>query len=220
MIEAPSLPRPSPDDRPIIGRTVDLERLDLDRHGHGLWQAIGEDRRIWSGIPVGPFEDQQSFAVWLSDRSQLPNAALYAIIDKRGDRRRVAGLFLLLQINPAMGTLEIGLVYGAALTRQIGGTEAFFLIARHIFEALQYRRLEWRCNTRNEASRRAATRFGFTLEGVLRQTMWIKGANCDTAVYSMLDREWPEVGKRLCAWLAPENFSPDGRQIRPLSAFE
>lgn len=65
---------------------------------------------------------------------------------------------------------------------------------------------------------RAAARFGFVLEGTLRQHRWIKGANYDTAVHAILDREWPAIAARFAAWLAPENFSADGRQIKALSA--
>jgi RimJ/RimL family protein N-acetyltransferase len=85
-----------------------------------------------------------------------------------------------------------------------------------VLDTLSYRRLEWRCDPRHAASRRAAERFGFTEEGTLRQTMWTKNRNWDTVVYSILDREWPEIEKRLEAWLAPGNFDVEGRQIRPL----
>jgi RimJ/RimL family protein N-acetyltransferase len=215
MTGAPSLPRPPVDAVSLPGRTVDLERLDLTRHGRDLWHAIGADPALWGAIPPDPFPDEPAFTAWLAERIQRPDGALYAIVDKAS--RSAAGLFFLAQIVPSMGTLEIGLVYGPALRRRIGGTEAFFLIARYLLGTLRYRRLEWRCNTRHDASRRAAERFGFTLEGLLRQHRWIKGRNYDTAVFSMLDREWPAIEARLAAWLAPANFTADGRQITALA---
>jgi RimJ/RimL family protein N-acetyltransferase len=81
---------------------------------------------------------------------------------------------------------------------------------------LRFRRLEWRCGPDHTASRRAADRYGFTLEGVARQTMWTKGRSWDTAVYSLLDHEWPQASARLQGWLSPENFDADGRQLRAL----
>ena len=195
MTDTPSLPRPPVDATLLVGRIVDLERLDVERHGPGLWEAIGRDR------------------------SQQTDRALYAVIDKRGPRPQVVGLYFLLQINPAMGTAEIGLIYGAALSRQTGGTEAFFLLARYVLETLGYRRLEWRCAASHTASRRAALRFGFTAEGILRQTAWAKGESWDTAMFSILDREWPAIGARLAAWLTPENFTESGHQIRALAEF-
>lgn len=66
-----------------------------------------------------------------------------------------------------------------------------YLMARHAFEDLGYRRYEWKCNARNQPSRAAALRLGFTFEGIFRQHMIVKGQNRDTAWYSMLDLEWP-----------------------------
>jgi hypothetical protein len=67
---------------------------------------------------------------------------------------------------------------------------------------------------------RAAGRFGYTREGVLRQNAWIKGRNWDTAVYAILDGEWPRRAARLAAWLAPDNFDAKGRQIKALTAMD
>src|SRR4051812_43009367 len=91
-------------------------------------------------------------------------------------------------------------------------TEAMYLMARHVFETLDYRRYEWKCNDLNAASKRAALRFGFTFEGIFRQHMIIKGRNRDTAWYSMLDSEWPTVRAGFERWLDPGNFGDEGRQ--------
>jgi len=95
-------------------------------------------------------------------------------------------------------------------------TEAFYLFARHIFDELGYRRFEWKCNALNEPSRRAANRFGFKFEGIFRQHMVIKGENRDTAWYSMLDGEWPQLKESLAEWLRPENFDAEGKQLTRL----
>ncbi len=88
---------------------------------------------------------------------------------------------------------------------------------RHVFDDLGYRRLEWKCNALNEASMRAARRFGFTYEGTFRQHMVVKGRNRDTAWFSLLDREWPAVRAAFERWLAPANFDAAGRQRTSLS---
>ncbi|HEX2553496.1 MAG TPA: GNAT family protein [Microvirga sp.] len=214
--DAPHLPRPPFDAALIAGSEVDLERLDPPRHGPDLWQAIGRHDALWLQIPSGPFPDETAFGDWLVDRSRRDACALYAIV-LRGEPRRAAGLFFLMQIAPQAGTVEMGLVYGEGLQRQRAGTEAFFRLADHVLHAQGYRRLEWRCGSDHAGSRRAALRYGFTREGTLRQTNWIKGRNWDTAVYSILDREWPVLSARLARWLAPENRGPDGRQIVPLA---
>jgi RimJ/RimL family protein N-acetyltransferase len=210
----PALPCLHPSTLTIPGRLVDLERADVARHAAGLWTAIGTDRELWSLIPPGPFADEAAFTEWFADRAGRAESTLYTIVDRAA--AKPAGLFFLLGVDTAMGVVEMGLVYGQSLTRRTAGTEAFFLLARHVLDTLSYRRLEWRCAPDHTASRRAAERFGFTEEGILRQTMWTKGRSWDTVVYAILDREWPQIEKLLEAWLAPENFGVDGKQIRPL----
>lgn len=216
MQRFPDLPRPPLDDEIIAGRTVDLERANLLRHGEDLWRAIGSRDELWGGIPSGPFGTEADFYQWLGGRLGRDDQRAFTIVDKTGDRREAAGLFFLLQVKPDMGTCEMGLVYGPALMRTVAGTEAVYRLARYVMEANGYRRLEWRCGPDNLASVRAASRYGFTYEGTLRQTYWLKGHSWDTRVYSILDSEWPAIGARFEAWLAPENFDSEGRQIRAL----
>jgi RimJ/RimL family protein N-acetyltransferase len=217
MVEiVPKLPCDFPAVPAMSGRTVDLELAAPALHGADLWPAIGADPALWALIPPGPFDDRAAFMNWLADRASRPDAVLYAIIDK-AEGRRAAGLYFLLNVDTAMGVLEIGLVYGPALRRRVQGTEAFFLIAGTVFERLGYRRLEWRCNPDNLASREAALRYGFTFEGLMRQSLWVKGRNWDTALYAMTDGDWFAVAPRLRAWLAPDNFGPDGRQFSKLN---
>ena len=91
-------------------------------------------------------------------------------------------------------------------------TEALYLHARYVFEALGYRRFEWKCNDLNEPSKAAARRFGFTFEGVFRQHMIVKGNSRDTAWFAMLDGEWPAIRVEFERWLDPLNFDADGSQ--------
>ena len=74
---------------------------------------------------------------------------------------------------------------------------------RHAFDELGYRRLEWKCDSLNQASRRAAERFGFRFEGVFRSHMVVKGRNRDTAWFAITDGEWPAVRAGFSAWLEP-----------------
>ena len=115
--------------------------------------------------------------------------------------------------------IEVGHIwFSPALQRTRMATEAIYLMARHSFDDLGYRRLEWKCDALNEPSRRAAERFGFTFEGVFRQHMVVKGRNRDSAWFSILDGEWPRIRAAFEAWLAPDNFDADGRQRQSLSA--
>jgi RimJ/RimL family protein N-acetyltransferase len=118
-----------------------------------------------------------------------------------------------MRIAPEFGVIEIGnIVFGPELQRTTAATEAIYLMARHAFDDLGYRRLEWKCNALNAASRNAADRLGFTFEGVFRQHMIVKGRNRDTAWYAVIDADWPPIRAGLEAWLDPGNFDDDGVQ--------
>ena len=118
-----------------------------------------------------------------------------------------------LRITPEFGVIEIGHIwFGLELRRTTAATEAIYLLARHALDDLGYRRLEWKCNALNAASRRAAERFGFTFEGVFRRHQIVKGRNRDTAWYAITDDDWPMIRGGYESWLAPENFNDDGLQ--------
>lgn len=211
-------PRPPVDAARLEGRTVELRRVDPDRHSRGLWEAVGRHRDLWGATPAEPFADEPAFRAFLIERGAKPDQVLYAVVAKGRDLGEIiVGLFLIVSIQPQMGTAELGLVYGAGLKQSTAGTETVMLALRHLFEDLGYRRVEWRCNTTNAPSMSAARRYGFTLEGVLRQHRWLKGANCDTAVHAILDHEWPSHARRFEAWLDPGNFDASGRQRRALA---
>jgi RimJ/RimL family protein N-acetyltransferase len=128
-----------------------------------------------------------------------------------------AGYASYMRIDPAQGVVEVGnILLSPRLQRTTAATEAMYLMARHVFDDLGYRRYEWKCNALNEPSRRAALRYGFTFEGIFRQHMVIKGQNRDTAWFSMLDHEWPARKAAFEAWLGPANFDPNGHQLRSL----
>ena len=87
---------------------------------------------------------------------------------------------------------------------------------RYVFEVLGYRRVEWKCNSLNEPSRRAALRLGFQYEGRFRQALVTKGHNRDTDWFSIIDKEWEKLDRAFQNWLAADNFSADGKQIKSL----
>jgi RimJ/RimL family protein N-acetyltransferase len=122
-----------------------------------------------------------------------------------------------MRITPEVGVIEIGHIwFGPPLQRTTAATEAIYLLARQVFDDLGYRRLEWKCNALNAASRRAAERFGFTFEGIFRKHQVVKGRNRDTAWYAITDDEWPAIRDAFERWLAPENFDAEGAQRRSL----
>lgn len=200
----------------LEGRYGRIEKLKTDHHGRSLWEAVRGHDGIWTYMSTyGPFADELTFIEWLFTRERLEDPYSYAVVDAAG---RALGIVTLMEILPAMRRIEVGhIVYSPVLQRTPLGTEAQYLMARYVFETLGYRRYEWKCNALNAASMRAALRYGFTFEGILRQHMIAKGRNRDTAYYSMLDSEWPARKAEFERWLTPENFDASGRQKTKLT---
>jgi RimJ/RimL family protein N-acetyltransferase len=193
---------------------VRLEPIKVAAHAsilYALSHARPEDAGLWTYLPYGPFADQGAFERWLADCARSDDPLFFAIVDEASGN--ASGMASYLNIVPANGCIEIGHIWFAPpLQKTRGATEAIFLMMRHVFDDLGYRRLEWKCNALNEASMRAARRFGFTYEGTFRQHMVVKGRNRDTAWFALLDHEWPAVRAAFERWLAPANFDPAGRQ--------
>ena len=79
--------------------------------------------------------------------------------------------------------------------------------------------MEWKCDDLNVPSKRAALRFGFQYEGTFRQDRIAKGRNRNTAWFSIVDEEWPELEQAYISWLHPNNFEHDGQQKNRLQNF-
>jgi RimJ/RimL family protein N-acetyltransferase len=209
VVETREAARPGP--VVLEGRSCRVEKTDPARHGDSLWRAVKDDESLFTYMGYGPFADRAAFDAWLGARAGAAAPFSYSVIDKASGE--AAGTVTLMEIRPAMRVIEMGnIVYGTPLQRTLAATEAQYLVARYVFEALGYRRYEWKCNALNGPSRRAALRLGFTFEGLFRQHMIVKGRNRDTAWFSMLDSEWPTRKAAFERWVAPENFDADGRQ--------
>ncbi|KAL3661133.1 hypothetical protein V7S43_013742 [Phytophthora oleae] len=83
---------------------------------------------------------------------------------------------------------------------------------------LGYRRIEWRCDSCNLSSRGAATRFGFTYEGLFRQAFVYRGRNRDSTWFSIIDSDWESgIKDTFERWLVNSNFNDEGKQKLRLS---
>lgn len=213
-------PRPRPERKLFEGRYVRLEPLDAQVHGDGLYEASSvadiDGRFVW--LPDNPPQGRADFQPWLDTAAASADPMFFAVIDRQSGK--IAGRQTFMRIDAANGVAEIGNIYwGPLISRRPAATEALFLFADHIFRELGYRRFEWKCNNNNTPSKRAAERFGFSFEGIFRQHLIVKGANRDTAWYSIIDGEWPDLSAAFTAWLDPDNFDAEGRQKRRLEDF-
>jgi len=209
------LPVAAPQKRPLDGATVRLEPVDPARHAEDLFTSSLGSPAVWTYLGYGPFADLASFRAWLAERAKETDPLFHAVVDRATGK--AAGMASFMRITPAMGVIEIGHIWFApAIQKTRQATEAIFLMMRHVFDELGYRRLEWKCDALNAASRRAAARFGFAFEGIFRQHMIYKGRNRDTAWFGMTDGDWPRVKAAFERFLAPENFDAAGKQRQKL----
>ncbi len=156
-------------------------------------------------------------AHWIAGKVNDDAPVPYAVVDLRSEQ--AVGIVSYMAIEREMGTVEIGHVTRSRRMKNTPlGTEAVWLLLKNGFDH-GYRRLEWKCDSMNVASRRAAERLGFSWEGRLRQRLVRKGRTRDSDMLSIIDGEWPARDAALRAWLAAENFTADGQQIKRLEAF-
>jgi RimJ/RimL family protein N-acetyltransferase len=207
-----------PEAEALEGQTVTLLPLDPARDVEALFAAShlpDGDPGVWHYLFVGPFENVGEFRAVVEAAAGQSDPLWFSVVPV--DLGVAAGMVTYLRIDANMGSIEIGNIwFGPQLRRTTAATEAIYLLARHAFDDLGYRRFEWKCNALNAPSRRAAERFGFRFEGIFRQHMVVKGRNRDTAWFSITDAEWPRVRNGFEAFLDSGNFDDQGHQRRSL----
>jgi RimJ/RimL family protein N-acetyltransferase len=209
---------PFPPHATLPGRYCRVEPLDAARHAGDLFAAQGEDAAgaRWTYSFHGPYSNFPAYEEWMKGAQGSRDPQFYAIVD--GASGLAVGSCAYMRIEPKHGVIEIGNIYfSPRLAQTRAATEAMFLLMSNAF-ALGYRRYEWKCDSCNLPSRAAATRFGFTYEGMFRQAIVNKGRNRDTTWFAIIDGDW-NGGLRdaYLRWLDPANFDAAGRQKVRLS---
>ncbi len=202
----------------LRGSHILLRPIDAEKDAEQLYAVSHPphgDPAIWTYLPDGPYKSIEHLRQTLT-WAWTSTDPLYFTFTRLANERPL-GWASYLRITPEFGVIEIGHVWFARdLQGTTAATEAIYLLISHAFDDLGYRRVEWKCNALNAASRRAAERFGFTFEGVFRKHQIVKERNRDTAWYAITDDEWPALKGSFQSWLSPENFDSDGRQIHSL----
>lgn len=199
-----------PDLVTLLGQHIRLEPLVITRDAKPLFdvsngspislgsRSIGSydaDFLIWRYLFNGPFRNlndfQNSLPLYVND----PNGLCLCVFDIASGHQ--IGVVNFMNNVPAHLKIELGGIwYSPIAQRTHANTEATYLMLKHAFE-LGYRRVEWKCNSENERSKRAALRMGFKFEGIQESHMITKDCNRDTAWFRILDSEWPQVKEKL-----------------------
>ena len=211
-------PRPAVVAVTLRGRYVTVEPYKRGEHLEALWDALGREstNQLLQYFAAPDFADAAAFGDWLDS---VAKSGWITEVFRENASGKIVGMANYMRTDAANGVTEVGgVAHGPAMARSPMSTEVHYLMAKHVFEDLGYRRYEWKCNNGNAASKVTAERLGFTFEGVFRKHSISRGANRDTAWFSIVDDEWPLANAAFEAWLDPANFNADGSQKRPLQA--
>lgn len=211
-------PRLRPEPRCFEGRYCRIAPLDAAAHADALYAALCSepDSPRWTYLLTDAPTDADAWRTELAQRAITRDPLFFTLFDEAGS---AAGLAAYLRIAPEHGVIEIGHIHlSPRLQQSRAATEVQYLLMRHAFDDLGYRRYEWKCDALNAPSRRAALRLGFQYEGIFRKAIVYKGRSRDTAWFAITDDQWPAVRAAFERWLAPGNFTAEGRQHCSLSS--
>ena len=210
-------PRPYPEHRSFAGHYCRIEPIDPAVHATSLYEVLcdPENDALWTYLPTSPPATTDEWQQRLHSYAASRDPLYFTLFNEQG---RAAGIASYLRIAPEHGVIEVGHIHLSPwLQHTRAATEFQYLLMRHAFDDLGYRRYEWKCDSLNAPSRSAALRLGFLFEGIFRKAIVYKGRSRDTAWYSIVDEEWPTLRQAFEAWLSPENFDGSGRQLRSLA---
>lgn len=143
----------------LIGRTCRLEPIDVAKHADDLYASYNQaaNSRDWTYLLVDPFENIQDWRIHINERAHNESVFTFAVINLASDK--AVGMISLMHINPAHGELEIGrVVFFPLLKQSILSTETQFLLMEYVFDTLNCRRYQWKCDSFNKPSGMAAER--------------------------------------------------------------
>ncbi len=203
------MPWSFPQPRIHTGRYVTLQPLQPEQDVEALYRVSHgspEAERVWDYLASGPFPDPNSMLVFLKRIVSHEDSLAFSV--KSNMLGYLVGHIVIMSTVPEHGRSELGNIwYAPVVQRSRVNTECNYLLLRYMFDELGYRRMEWKCNNKNERSKAAALRLGYRYEGLFRQHLIVKGQNRDTAWFSMLDSEWPERKQVFEHYLANEAVS-------------
>ena len=205
-------------EKSLVGRFVRLDMLRANDVPEIAAAAASGGRETYGYAPVpssdpavNGAEDAQAHVARrlasLADGSWVP------FVQRRAEDGLVVGMTNYIMVDSPLDrptpptAIEIGGTWLAPLAQRTPiNTEAKLLLMTHAFEDLLVLRVQIKTDARNERSRAAIRRLGASFEGVLRNYQpgngdIGSGAQRDTAIYSVIDREWPSVRAHLEAML-------------------
>lgn len=182
----------------LSGGVVRLEPLE-PRHEELLWR-VADDPRVWRYMRVRGDAGRDAFHTWFEHA--LVDALPFATVLRATGEP--VGSTSFMNVRSDDRVVEIGNTWLAAAAWGTGANdEGKLLMLEHAIERCGFFRVEFKTEAANERSRAALAAIGATFEGIHRKHMVVRGGERrDSAWYSVIDDEWPEVKARLRERLA------------------
>lgn len=199
----------SPKEKTFKGKYVILIPINPQTQINDLFELshnIPEKNKLFEHLNFGPFDNIDQMKKWLIEKKKINDEIVFSVFSIK--LKKFVGMLSLINISAKNKRLEIASIWYAPIAQKTEvNTESVYLLLKYAFDELNYRRVEWKCDNKNKKSYNAAIRLGFKFEGIFRQHMIFKGKNRDTAWFSIIDKEWPNVQKNIRTWL----YSKDNR---------
>jgi RimJ/RimL family protein N-acetyltransferase len=201
-----------PEPAVLEGRFIRLEPMTPD-HYPGLWEALGHPAVFaggYGGGPEGLPVDEAAFLPWIADYYAGDNRNNHVVRISGGPHDGViVGASTLGDFDIPKRATHIGWTgYDPRVWGTQVNAEAKLLLLGLAF-GHGFERVKLQADSLNERSRAAITKLGASFEGVLRkERLRADGTLSGTAVFSILDDEWPAVRAGLEARLASYGDRP------------
>jgi RimJ/RimL family protein N-acetyltransferase len=181
----------------LEGRIVVLEPLG-PWHEEPLWEAARTDPAVWEWMWIRACDSPELWARWFGQARSEQAAGRMAPFAQVVDGAPL-GSTSYLNFRKRDRSVEIGNTWLARTAWDTGANvEAKYLLLRHAFDELGLYRVEFKTDEKNERARRALAALPAQFEGVHRRHMVVRdGERRDSAWYSVIDEDWPEVRSAL-----------------------
>lgn len=187
---------------PLTKDSVILEPLE-ERHFDGILASV-RDPSIWKYMGFADLSDERAVRTWFDAALEEPSrgtGAPFAIVDRNSGA--VLGSTSLYEIHLRHKRCELGRSWLVPSVRRTGvNTRTKLLLLMHAFETMEMQRVQLKASAGNRISRTAIESLGAGFEGILRNFSVLPGGiRTDTALYSIILKEWPQVKQTLLSRL-------------------
>jgi RimJ/RimL family protein N-acetyltransferase len=182
--------------KPVTLETHLVKLVPMTMQHLSAYCLAGNYPQVWQHMPINRSASHDIARPWMQeavDEMSQGRQIAFVIMDKNTDT--VIGSTRLFRCNEQDNTIELGHTFITPdFQRTYVNSHAKYLLLKHAFERLEMTRVEICTHENNQQSRHAIARIGGHFEGILRKHRRTPhGDYRNTAIFSIIDDEWPQV---------------------------